>query len=315
MIQQTGELRVIQNGKLLRTPALTLATDPIGERGLVGITLDPNFASNGYIYLYYTVPGSPDHNRVSRFTLSGNTVVPGSEVPLLDLPGLGNTGHNGGSLQFGSDGKLYIGVGDNSMCRRTHNRSRHPLGKILRINPDGTIPTDNPFYNQTTGINRAIWAMGLRNPFSTAVQPGTGLYYINDVGLDTWEKIDKGVAGANYGWPITENATGDPRFENPLFVYKHGVNDRNGAAITGGAFYDPARVRFPRAYVGRYFFGDIKGWIKVYNPANGKVSSFATRLPTVQDALAVGPSGNLYVLSRGNGSNTGALLSIQYGRR
>ena len=312
VIQQTGELRVIQNGKLLPNPVLKVATDPIGERGLIGITLDPNFESNGYIYLHYTVPGAPDHNRVSRFTLSGNSVIPGSEVPLLDLPGLGNTGHNGGSLQFGSDGKLFIAVGDNYDVPANAQSLATPLGKILRINPDGTIPTDNPFYTQTTGINRAIWAMGLRNPFSTAVQPGTGLYYIDDVGLDTWEKIDKGVAGANYGWPITENATGDPRFQSPLFAYKHGVNDRNGAAITSGTFYNPSRVQFPRAYVGRYFFGDIKGWIKIYNPANGRVSSFAPKLPTVQDALAVGPAGNLYVLSRGNGPSSGVLLSIQY---
>jgi glucose/arabinose dehydrogenase len=313
VIQQTGELRVIQKGKLLPIPALKVATHTVGERGLVGITLDPKFASNSYIYLYYTAPGSPDHNRLSRFTLSGNTVVPGSEVPLLDLPGLGATGHNGGSLQFGADGKLYLGVGENEVPTNAQSLST-PLGKILRINRDGSIPTDNPFYSQTTGTNRAIWAIGLRNPFSTAVQPGTGLFYINDVGLDTWEKIDKGVAGGNYGWPITENATRDPRFQHPLYVYKHGVNDSNGAAITGGAFYDPKLVHFPRAYVGRYFFGDIKGWIRVYNPANGKVSGFATKLPTVQDALAVGPSGNLYVLSRGNGLKTGALLSIQYGK-
>src|SRR5262249_7524359 len=159
------------------------------------ITLDPHFASNSYIYLYYTVPGTPDHNRVSRFTLAGNSVVPGSEVPLLDLPGLGNTGHNGGSLKFGSDGKLYIGVGDNYVSANAQSLAT-PFGKVLRINADGSIPTSNPFYYRTTGINRTIWAMGLRNPFSTAVQPGTGVYYIDDVGLDTCEKIDQGVAGA-----------------------------------------------------------------------------------------------------------------------
>jgi len=128
VIQQTGQLRVIQNGKLLPTTALQLATDSIGERGIVGITLDPNFESNSYIYLYYTVPGNPDHNRVSRFTLSGNTVVPGSEVPLLDLPGLGATGHNGGSLQFGADGKLYVAVGDNPRTIRSTIRRRGSTG-------------------------------------------------------------------------------------------------------------------------------------------------------------------------------------------
>jgi glucose/arabinose dehydrogenase len=314
VLQQTGQIRVIQNGKLLPTPLLSVTTDPSVERGLIGIALDPNFLVNHYIYVQYTVPGSPAHNRVSRFTVSGNIATPASEVPLLDLPGLDDGHHNGGSLQFGADGKLYIAVGENDHPANSQSLAT-PLGKILRINPDGTIPTDNPFYNQTTGINRAIWAIGLRNPFSTAVQPGTGLYYINETGADTWEKIDKGIAGANYGWPITENATGSTQFTNPLYVYNHGPHDRNGSAITAGVFYDPLRDQFPSSYVGRYFFGDIKGWVKDYNPVDGTVTNFASNLPTVLDALALDSSGNLYVLSRGNGMHSGVLLKIQYRRR
>lgn len=312
--QQTGQVRVIENGKLLPTPLLTVQTEAINERGLVGITVDPQFSTNHYLYIYYTVPGSPSHNRVSRFTVSGNVAVSGSELPLLDLPGLGGNHHNGGSLQFGADGKLYIAVGENEVPSNSQSLNT-PLGKILRINPDGTIPSGNPYYNQTTGINRAIWAMGLRNPFSTAVQPGTGLYYINDVGEDTWEKIDKGVAGANYGWPVTENASGDPRFQHPLYVYNHGRNDRNGAAITGGTFYNPSRAQFPGSYVGKYFFADIKSWIKTYDPQTGAVRNFASNLPPVTDGLAVDPSGNLYVLSQGLKSNTGRLVKIQFRRR
>jgi glucose/arabinose dehydrogenase len=312
--QQTGQVRVVVNGKLQPAPVLTVPTQAVYERGLVGITLDPAFETNHYLYIYYTVPGSPAHNRLSRFTLSGNVAVPGSEVPLLDLPPLGSGHHNGGSLQFGADGKLYIGVGDNEVGQNSQSLST-PLGKILRINPDGTIPTDNPFYNQTTGTNRAIWAMGLRNPFSTAVQPGTGLFYIDDVGENTWEKIDKGVAGANYGWPITENASGDPRFQNPLYVYNHGRNDSNGAAITGGVFYNPSRPRFPGSYIGKYFFLDITGWIKTFDPRTGAVVGFARNLPPVPDALAVDPSGSLYVVSWGHSQNAGVLLRIQFGRR
>jgi glucose/arabinose dehydrogenase len=106
VIQQTGQVRVIQSGRLLPAPMLTLSTDPRDEGGLVGITLDPNFSTNGFLYLYYTVPGNPAHNRVSRFTVTGNTASLASEVPLLDLPPLGAMHHNGGSLQFGADGKL-----------------------------------------------------------------------------------------------------------------------------------------------------------------------------------------------------------------
>ena len=314
VIQQTGEVRLIKNGRLLPTPVLKVNTDSSVERGLVGIALDPNFSTSSYIYLYYTVPGSPAHNRVSRFTLTGDVASPNSEVPLLDLPGLNSGHHNGGSLQFGADGKLYIGVGENEIADNAQSLNS-PLGKILRINPDGTIPQDNPFYNQTTGINRAIWALGLRNPFSTAVQPGTGLYYINDVGQDTWEKIDQGVAGANYGWPITENARGDARFQNPLYVYQHGPNDRFGAAITGGTFYNPSRSQFPAAYTGRYFFADIKGWIKTYDPRTGRVANFATNLPTVLDALAVDPGGNLLSSAVATGRTPGSLTRIQLRRR
>ena len=126
--------------------------------------------------------------------------------------------------------------------------------------------------------------------------------------------MTRGLQARNYGWPITENATGDPRFKNPLYVYNHGPNDRNGAAITAGTFYDPARDQYPKAYVGRYFFGDIKGWVKVFDPATGRVMNFANRLPTVLDGLAVDPSGALYVLSRGNGNNTGTLLKIRFRR-
>ena len=86
----------------------------------------------------------------------------------------------------------------------TRRRSTNRLGKILRINPDGSIPTDNPFFSTATGVNRAIWALGLRNPFTFAFQPGTGRIFINDVGQSAWEEINDGVAGANYGWPECE---------------------------------------------------------------------------------------------------------------
>src|SRR5437867_3801615 len=107
------------------------------------------------------------------------------------------------------------------------------LGKMLRINADGTIPTDNPFFNSTTGNNRAIWALGLRNPFTFAFQPVTGRMFINDVGQNVWEEIDDGIAGANYGWPTTEGPTTDPRFKTPLYAYQH---TGGACAITGGAF-------------------------------------------------------------------------------
>jgi glucose/arabinose dehydrogenase len=181
VLEEGGRVRVIKNNQLLTTPFITLTTNTTGERGVLGIAFDPNFTSNRFVYLYYTATSPTIHNRVSRFTANGDVAVAGSEVQLLNLPTLGSEFHNGGAIHFGSDGKLYIATGDNRVSSNAPSLNS-PLGKILRINSDGSIPTDNPFFNQTTGINRAIWARGLRNPFNFAFQPGTGRMFINDVG-------------------------------------------------------------------------------------------------------------------------------------
>ena len=121
--------------------------------------------------------------------------MPGSETILLELDNLSSaTNHNGGALHFGVDGKLYIASGNNANNANSQTLT-NLLGKMLRLNSDGTIPTDNPFYNQPTGKNRAIWAYGLRNPFTFGIQPGTGLMFVDDVGENTWEEINVGVAG------------------------------------------------------------------------------------------------------------------------
>ena len=112
--QQGGKLRVIKNGALLSTPFVTVPVDATGDRGLIGIAFDPNFSSNRFVYVYYTSPTPVSHNRVSRFTANGDVAVAGSEQVLIELPDLGtSTLHNGGSIHFGADGKLYISVGDN----------------------------------------------------------------------------------------------------------------------------------------------------------------------------------------------------------
>lgn len=149
--QQDGTMRVIKNGALLSQPFLTVTVDSSGERGLLGVAFDPNFSSNQFVYIYYTATTPAVHNRVSRFTANGDVAVPGSEVVLLDLDNLSSaTNHNGGGMHFGPDGKLYIGVGENANGSNSQTLS-NLLGKMLRINPDGTIPADNPFLAQTTG--------------------------------------------------------------------------------------------------------------------------------------------------------------------
>jgi glucose/arabinose dehydrogenase len=298
---QNGTLRVIKNGILLPTPFVSLSVNASGERGLLGVTFDPNFATNQFVYVYYTTSSAPIHNRVSRFTANGDVALAGSEVILLDLNNLsGATNHNGGAIHFGPDGKLYIAVGENALPSNAQTLN-NLLGKILRINADGSIPADNPFFNTATGNNRAIWALGLRNPYTFAFQPGTSRMFINDVGAGTWEEINPGQAGANYGWPTCEGSCGNLNFVNPHFAYPHNGGSTTGCAITGGAFYNPETNQFPAAYAGAYFFADFcSGFIKRVDPVTAVLTDFATGINSPVD-LQVSSDGSLYYLARGNG--------------
>lgn len=315
--QQTGELRVIKNGVVLPMPFVSLTVDPTGERGLLGVAFDPNYATNRFVYVYYTATTPAIHNRVSRFTAGSpneDVAVPGSEVVLLDLENLGATNHNGGAIHFGPDGKLYIATGENASPSNSQSLANR-LGKILRINSDGTIPEDNPtsFANiagSPTGVNRAIWAVGLRNPFTFNFQPGTGRMHINDVGQGTWEEINAGVAGANFGWPTCEGACNTAGMTNPVYQYSSAA--ALPCAITGGAFYNPTTQTFPAEYIGKYFFSDFcAGWIKTIDPLNPPATGTApdafTNISLPVD-IQVANDGDLYYLGRG----ASAVFRVQY---
>ena len=306
--EQGGSLRVIKNGVLLATPFVTLSVDSSGERGLLGIAFDPNFQSNQYVYLFYTATTPAIHNRVSRFKANGDIFdTAHGEVVLLDFDNLsGATNHNSGAIHFGADGKLYVAHGENATGSNSQTLA-NLLGKIIRMNPVpdpiAQIPTDNPFYSTATGKNRLIWALGLRNPFTFSIQPGSGRVFINDVGQNTWEEINEGQAGRNFGWPTTEGAFSSasfPQFTNPVYTYAHSGTTPSGCAITGGTFYNPASPTFPAAYVGKYFFADYCGnWIYSIDPLNSTVATqFAGSILAPVD-LKVGPDGALYYLSRG----------------
>jgi glucose/arabinose dehydrogenase len=326
--EQEGKLRVVKDGALLSEPFVDLTdkTDSTGERGLLGVAFDPNFSNNKYVYIYHTLKETSTtatHNSVFRYTASGDQALADSETLILDLDNLHATNHNGGAIHFGRDGKLYVAVGENAVPSNAQDLS-NLHGKLLRINNDGTIPTDNPFYSTASDKNRAIWALGLRNPYSFAVRPDNGTIFINDVGQNTWEEINVGVRGANYGWPVYEGPETDPKYTSPRFAYQHGSTSTTGCAITGGAFYNPPVADFPRGYVRDYFFADIcSGWISRfdYRPKKKRknrkdrparyagVYSFATGIPAPVD-LQVGPDGALYYLARGGGGFVG---KIQYG--
>src|SRR5688500_738894 len=133
--EQGGTLRVIKDGVMLPAPFVSLSVNAAGERGLLGVAFDPNFAVNQYVYVYYTATTPTLRNRVSRFTASGDVAVPGSEVVVFDLPPLTTiaTNHNGGALHFGPDGKLYIAVGDYNVSSNSQSLMT-TFGKMLRIN-------------------------------------------------------------------------------------------------------------------------------------------------------------------------------------
>ena len=304
---QGGALRVVKAGTLLAAPFVQLTVDSGGERGLIGVALHPDFATNGYVYVYYTSTENGAHNRISRFTANGDVALAGSEAKLIDMPALSSaTNHNGGALHFGADGKLYVGVGDNANSAHAQDRNS-VFGKLLRVNDDGSIPSDNPFYASSTGQAGAVWAYGLRNPYTFAVQPGTGRIHINDVGEDTWEEIDLGAAGANYGWPGSEGPDGvTTGITGPLFAYKHSATSPPGSgpggfftgiAIAGGSFY-PSSGPFPAIYQGSYFFADFgSGFVARFDAANSAAYAFGSVSGNPVD-MHTGLDGALYVLTR-----------------
>ena len=319
-----GKVRVIKNGQLLTKPFLKLTTDTSYARGILGITLDPNFSTNHHVYVFYTATSPTVHNRVSRFTANGDVAMAGSQKVLLDLPTLGTSGgHYGGALRFGADGKLYVGTGDNANPREAQSLGSLN-GKILRINRDGTIPSGNPFFDSASGDRRAIWALGLRQAYSLDVLSGTSpKMYINDVGEHSWEEIDEARSGANYGWgfpatpPYYEGiiASPDPtlkNYENPVFAYANGTTAETGCAITGGAFYDPGHGTVTDA-VSRGSTSTrttATGWIRTLNPSTGTSGPFASGLVSPVD-LEVGSNGVLYYLSYGSNSVPASVHKIQ----
>jgi putative heme-binding domain-containing protein len=314
--EQTGALRLVQNDALLPEPFLRLPVDSTWERGLIGVTVDPDFEANGYVYVCYVVSEPYPHHVVSRFTARGNHVVADSERILLEgddqtrLGGKVPAGHQGGALHFGRDRMLYIGLGEQTAGAPSQDL-HSLLGKLLRIAPDGSIPPDNPFFTRTEGKYRVIWALGLRNPFTFAVQPDTGRIFVNDVGQNRWEEINEAVSGSNHGWPSSEGPTDDPRFQGPIHAYPV-------ASIAGGAFC-PTDGPWPERYRGKYFFMDfVKGWIRVLDPNNpDRVEEFVTGLTRPVD-LRFAPDGGLYVLLRDAWvidrefqPGTGSLLKIE----
>lgn len=289
--ERSGRLLILRGSGQQPGTFLTVSAEADAERGLLGFAFDPEFSNNGFVYIYYTQRGTL-RNRLSRFR--ADTTNPGiaagnQETVLLDVGSSAQGYHNGGALHFGRDGMLYLGVGDGHTSSNAQDLS-NLQGKILRLNvrAGGLVPGNNPFAGQA-GRRGEIWAYGFRNPFTFAVDPANGALFINDVGQDRSEEINRGVAGGNFGWPACEGACTNGSI-NPVASYNHG--SEGVCAITGGVFYRGGG--FPAEFSGNYFFGDYcGGWIK--RLTNNGIQEFGEDFQAID--LDVGPDGALYALS------------------
>lgn len=357
--QKEGMVRILKNGSLLPTPFINISTkvNRRQDRGLLGLALDPNFSSNGYVYLLYTYETGPDTNnagaktsRLTRVTADPNNpdvALPGSEIVLLGSLGTppcsnypvgadcipsDSLSHSIGTIRFAPDGKMFVSTGDGAsfsfvdvLALRAQNLDSYG-GKILRINPDGSAPTDNPFYDGTNSIRSRIWAYGLRNPYRFGLDPVSGEPYIGDVGWNNWEEVNRG-RGSNFGWPCYEgngphsgyqtNAATAPTCSQlpaaavtpPLYTWAH---NGSGAAAIGGSFYNG--TQYPTKYRGNFFFADYPGsWIRriVFNASNNlqSVVNFATNAGGPV-SWELGPDGLFYHIT----FSTGEIRRIRFTR-
>jgi glucose/arabinose dehydrogenase len=346
-----ASIRIFKAGALLPQRAITFEVCGDGERGLLGIELDPSFNTNGYVYVYYTrqaasgpacaynAGGAGPRNRVSRVTMTGD--LAGDERVLLDNIPTDSGIHNAGDLHFGTDGYLYISTGNGGADSNISQETASLGGKLLRISPTAAggyaIPADNPFASDGgarrcgdtpppagSGPCKEIFANGFRNPFRFTIQPGTGVPFVGDVGGGNWEEIDQVIVGGNYGYPIREGhcpagvncppgEPPDPSYANPIYDYSHGISTGDDAAVIGGPFYTGGD--YPAQYLNNLFFADyVRGWIKrlVYNSGSDTWS--------VQDfgsggaaiiGLRTGLDTNLYYLEIASNTDS-AIHRIRY---
>ena len=277
VVELAGTIKVLPPPYTTPDPTPFLQITNIGsagvQQGIYDIALDPAFTTNHFFYVFYTL-GSPNRDRLARFTANSTITgtVPGSETVLYQDPIDANAEHHGGAIMFGNDGKLYFTTGEHFLAANAQDMTS-PRGKIHRINKDGTIPTDDPFYDGAGPNVDSIWALGLRNPYRAYYDAPTGRMYIGDVGGNDYstavEEIDVGSAGANFGWGDFEGPCPAP-CKSPLYSYPHNGRD---SAVTGGFVYHG--TQFPASYQGDYFFADYtQNWIRrLHLDANGNLLS------------------------------------------
>jgi glucose/arabinose dehydrogenase len=319
VVEQGGRIRIVRGGALVATPFLDISAriSSGGERGLLGLAFHPQYATNGRFFVNYTDRNGDTH--ISEFrvpTPSGDAADASSERQLMFVS-QPFANHNGGGLAFGPDGYLYIGLGDGGSGGDPFGNGQNVgtrLGKLLRIDVNGVqpfaTPPDNPLVGRA-GALPEIWAYGLRNPWRFSFDRATGDLYIGDVGQNTLEEIDVGLAsrhgGENYGWNIMEGSrcfspsVGCNVSALTLPVIDYGRSD--GFSVTGGVVYRGCRMP---GYAGHYFYADYgSGMIRSFRLENGRAvetrdwtapisgPSRTIRNPT---SFGVDPDGEIYII-------------------
>jgi glucose/arabinose dehydrogenase len=280
---QTGQIRIRSGGSFLATPFLDISSSIAccGEQGLLSVAFHPRYATNGYFFVYYTnAAGNVEIARYQRSASNPNLADPATRAVLLTIPHPGAQNHNGGQLQFGPDGYLYIGTGDGGSGNDPPCNAQNDavaLGKMLRIDVDQNVnvspfygvPPSNPFAAQPFPRN-ITWAKGLRNPFRFSFDRVTGDLWIADVGQSAREEIDfqpqSSAGGQNYGWKVMEGSIcgtddrngcnplpppcGDPSYTGPIYEYDHTF----GCSVIGGYVY---RGSQDLGLYGSYVYGDF----------------------------------------------------------
>ncbi|HEY1180178.1 MAG TPA: PQQ-dependent sugar dehydrogenase [Phytomonospora sp.] len=242
---------------------------PGGEGGLLGLAVSPDYAADASVYVYFTAAGD---NRVARLTLGDLTPQPiVTGIPKASI-------HNGGRLAFGPDGKLYITTGDAAV----RDNAQDPAslgGKILRVEPDGSVPADNPFPGSP------VYTLGHRN-VQGLDWTAAGELYASELGQNTWDEVNRIAAGSNYGWPVVEGEGGDPAYVDPVVTWTTAEASPSGAAVVGSTMY-VAALRGQRLWTVPLGGGDP---VDVLNGTYGRVRS-----------VAHGPDGWLWICTS-NGS-------------
>ncbi|HEX3321488.1 MAG TPA: PQQ-dependent sugar dehydrogenase [Terriglobales bacterium] len=315
VLEQAGKIRVIKSGKLLSTPFLNITSlvSSGGEMGLLGLAFHPSYKSNGRLFINYTrVQSGQVQTVIAEYHRSStNADVASTTAKVLLVINQPYDNHNGGQLAFGPDGYLYIGLGDGGSEGDPLGNGQKLstlLGKILRINVNSgtpySIPSTNPFVGRT-GVKPEIWAYGFRNPWRFGFDFSSGRLFIGDVGQDSYEEIDLGKSGGNFGWSLMEGAHCYPIGSTcnktgkilPITEIAHPTAE----CIIGGYVYRGSSIA---GLAGMYVFGDFitgKIWALKMTSTGWQRS---TLLSTGRAISAFGRdySGNLYVVDYGNGS-------------